>query len=104
MFPSTNIGACIEGLSLKYYLKSSVPLKSMTEEVVVTRKGQTTVPVKLRRKYGIYEGTRLQVEDTGKGILLRKATSTLELIGSGSKHASVEEMKRLLDEMRAEDQ
>jgi AbrB family looped-hinge helix DNA binding protein len=69
----------------------------MTEEVVVTRKGQTTVPVKLRKKYGIYEGTRLLVEDTGKGILLRKVTGTLEIIGSGSKHASVEEMKRLLD-------
>ena len=76
----------------------------MTEEVVVTRKGQTTVPVKLRKKYGIYEGTRLQVEDTGKGILLRKATNTLDLIGTGSKHASVNEMKKLLDEMRAEEE
>jgi len=72
-------------------------------EVVVTRKGQTTVPVELRRKYGISEGTRLLVEDTGKGILFRKTTSTLELIGSGAKQASVEEMKRLLDEMRAEE-
>ena len=75
----------------------------MTEEVVVTRKGQTTVPVRLRRKYGISEGTRLEVEDTGRGILFRKAESTLELIGSGAKSASVEEMKRLLDEMRAEE-
>ncbi len=75
----------------------------MTEEVVVTRKGQTTVPVKLRRKYGISEGTRLVVEDTGRGILFRKARSTLELIGSGAKSASVDEMKRLLDEMRAEE-
>ena len=72
-------------------------------EVVVTRKGQTTVPVELRKKYGISEGTRLLVEDTGKGILFRKTTSTLELIGSGAKRASVEEMKRLLDEMRAEE-
>jgi AbrB family looped-hinge helix DNA binding protein len=76
----------------------------MTEEVVVTRKGQTTVPAKFRRKYGIHEGTRLQVEDTGKGILFRKTTDTLELIGSGSKHASVDEMKKLLDEMRAEEE
>lgn len=76
----------------------------MTEEVVVTRKGQTTVPVKLRRKYGISEGTRLRVEDTGEGILFKKSISTLELIGSGSKHASVEEMKTLLDEMRAEEE
>jgi AbrB family looped-hinge helix DNA binding protein len=38
----------------------------MNEEEVVTRRGQTTVPVKLRKKYGIFEGTRLVVEDTGK--------------------------------------
>ena len=76
----------------------------MTVEVVVTRKGQTTVPANLRRKYGISEGTRLLVEDTGEGILLKKAVSTLDLIGSGSKRASVQEMKKLLDEMRAEDQ
>ena len=76
----------------------------MTEEVVVTRKGQTTVPARLRRKYGISEGTRLQVEDTGRGILLKKTTGTLELVGSGARHASVEEMKRLLDEMRSEEE
>lgn len=60
--------------------------------------------MRLRKKYGIHEGTRLQVEDTGKGVLFKKMTSTVELIGSGSKYASVEEMKRLLDEMRAEEE
>ncbi len=75
----------------------------MNEEVVVTRKGQTTVPARLRKKYGISEGTRLEVDDTGKGILFRKATGTIELIGSGAKFASVDEMKKLLDEMRAEE-
>lgn len=75
----------------------------MTEEVVVTRKGQTTLPIRLRKKYGISEGTRLEVEDTGRGILFRKAESILDLIGTGSKSASVEEMKKLLDGMRAEE-
>jgi AbrB family looped-hinge helix DNA binding protein len=76
----------------------------MTEEVVVTRKGQTTIPVALRKKYKISEGSRLKVEDTGEGILLKKTPNTLELLGSGSRHASVKEMKQLLDEMRAEDE
>ncbi len=76
----------------------------MTEEVVVTRKGQTTIPSKLRKKYGIDEGARLKVEDTGDGILFKKLPSILDLIGSGSKEATVEEMKRLLDEMRARDE
>ncbi|MHB2035921.1 MAG: AbrB/MazE/SpoVT family DNA-binding domain-containing protein [Nitrososphaerales archaeon] len=75
----------------------------MTEEVVVTRKGQTTIPSALRRKYKISEGTHLKVEDTGKGILFRKTPSTIELLGSGSRHATVKEMKQLLDEMRAEE-
>ena len=73
------------------------------EEVVVTRKGQTTVPAKFRKKYGISQGTRLVVEDTGEGILFKKTVGTLELIGSGSRRASVQEMKELLDEMRAEE-
>ncbi len=73
----------------------------MTQEVVVTRKGQTTIPISLRKKYGIEEGSRLRVEDTGKGILFRKVPSILDLAGTGSKEATVEEMKRLLDEMRA---
>ena len=76
----------------------------MTESVVVTRKGQTTVPIRLRRKYRITEGTRLEVEDTGTGILLKKTASILDMIGRGSAKASVVEMKGLLDEMRTEDE
>jgi AbrB family looped-hinge helix DNA binding protein len=90
-------------VELKYYHAMVVFAQIMTDEVVVTRKGQTTVPMRLRRKYGIFEGTRLEVEDTGKGIMLRKAASIIELIGSGAKSASVDEMKKLLDEMRAEE-
>jgi AbrB family looped-hinge helix DNA binding protein len=72
-------------------------------EVVVTRKGQTTIPIKLRAKYKIEKGTRLEVIDTGKGILLKPKLSTLDLAGSGAKYATPEEMKKLLDELREED-
>lgn len=72
----------------------------MEDEVIVTRKGQTTIPVKLRTKYKIEEGTRLQVLDTKDGILLRPKKSTLDLAGSGAKFASPDEMKRLLEKLR----
>jgi AbrB family looped-hinge helix DNA binding protein len=75
----------------------------MTSEVKVTRKGQTTIPAPLRDKYGIEEGTRLVVLDTGEGILFRRAESTNDLAGSGSSKATPKEMKRLLDKLRAED-
>jgi len=75
----------------------------MENQVVVTRKGQTTIPVKLRRKYKIEEGTKLTVIDTNDGILLKPLLTTMDLAGSGAKYATVEEMKKLLDELRAED-
>ncbi|MDV3278327.1 MAG: AbrB/MazE/SpoVT family DNA-binding domain-containing protein [Nitrososphaerales archaeon] len=72
-------------------------------EVKVTRKGQTTIPAPLRAKYGIEEGTKLAVLDTGEGILLRRSRTTTDLAGSGSSKATPSEMKRLLDELRGED-
>ena len=75
----------------------------LENEVVVTRKGQTTIPVRLRQKYKIEEGTRLQVIETADGILFKPKKSTLDLAGSGSQYATPEEMKKLLDKLREED-
>ncbi len=72
--------------------------------MVVTRKGQTTIPVKLRVKFKIVEGTRLEVVETGEGILFRPKKSTVDLAGSGAKFASSEEMKKRLDRLREEDE
>lgn len=71
--------------------------------MVVTRKGQTTIPAKLRVKYRIEEGTRLEVIETEDGILFRPKKSTIDLAGSGSKHATPQEMRKLLDKLREED-
>jgi AbrB family looped-hinge helix DNA binding protein len=75
----------------------------MEYEVVVTRKGQTTIPAKLRMKYGIEEGTRLEVIETKEGILFKPKETTIDLAGSGAKYATPEEMKKLLDKLREED-
>jgi AbrB family looped-hinge helix DNA binding protein len=75
----------------------------LENEVVVTRKGQTTIPVKLRAKYGIEEGTRLEVVGVEEGILFKPKKSTIDLAGSGAKYATPEEMKKLLDKLREED-
>jgi AbrB family looped-hinge helix DNA binding protein len=75
----------------------------METEVVVTRKGQSTIPARLRKKFKIEEGTRLEVVETAEGILFKPKMSTWDLAGSGSKFASAEEMKKLLDKLREED-
>lgn len=76
---------------------------SMENEVVVTRKGQTTIPARLRKKFKIEEGTRLEVVETEEGILFKPKMSTWDLAGSGAKFATPEEMKKLLDKLREED-
>ena len=73
------------------------------EEVVVTRKGQVTIPVKIRRKFKIEENSKVQiVEEDGK-IVIKKQPSIFDLAGSSAGKISVEEVKKILDEMRAED-
>jgi len=72
----------------------------LESEVVVTRKGQTTIPAWLRVKYNIEEGTRLEVVETADGILFKPKKSTVDLAGSGAKFATPEEMKKILDRLR----
>jgi antitoxin PrlF len=74
-----------------------------TNEVVVTRKGQITIPVELRRKFNIEESSKVEViEEEGK-IVIKKRPSIFDLAGSGAGKGNVEELKRMLDEMRNED-
>jgi len=75
----------------------------MESEVVVTKKGQTTIPARLRKKFKIEEGTRLEVIETSEGILFKPKKSFWDLIGSGAPYATVEEVKKELDKLREED-
>lgn len=43
-----------------------------SEEVVVTRKGQITIPVQLRRKFGIQKNTKLEVKEEEGRIVIKK--------------------------------
>jgi len=72
-------------------------------EVVVTKKGQTTIPARLRKKFKIEEGTRLEVIETEEGILLKPKKSIWDMVGTGSPFATPEEMKKLLDQLREQD-
>ena len=73
----------------------------MTEEVVVTRRGQTTIPIKIRQKLGITEGTILQVTLKDRKIIFSKAKSTLDLAGTSK--LSTKKAYELLDRIRREE-
>jgi AbrB family looped-hinge helix DNA binding protein len=72
-------------------------------EVVVTRKGQITIPVEIRRKFGIEENSKVEVVEEGGMIVIRKRPSIFDLAGSGAGKGDVQELKKMLDQMREED-
>ncbi|MBS7645406.1 AbrB/MazE/SpoVT family DNA-binding domain-containing protein [Candidatus Bathyarchaeota archaeon] len=72
-------------------------------DVSVTRKGQITIPVKLRRKFNITEGSKVKVVEENGVIVLRKLQSIFDLAGSGAGKGDAEELKKMLDRMREED-
>jgi AbrB family looped-hinge helix DNA binding protein len=78
---------------------SQNPMRTL--KVAVTRRGQTTIPAEFRKRYGIEEGSMLEIEDTGRGLLLKKAKSTTDLIGTGKRPQR--EIFDALDKMREED-
>ena len=73
----------------------------MKREVMVTRRGQTTIPTEVRRKLGIEEGSKLLVEVEGQKVIFTKVPSLFDLAGTSK--LSREEAFRRLDEMREED-
>ncbi len=66
----------------------------------VTRKGQITIPAELRRKHGIREGTRMEVLDSKRGLILRPIPRMEDLAGVDAGKYSYEEMVEKLDRLR----
>jgi AbrB family looped-hinge helix DNA binding protein len=75
----------------------------MTCESTVTKKGQITIPIKIRKKFNLEESSRVQIIEKAGEIVIKKCPTIFELGGSGAGKGKVEELKTLLDQMRAED-
>ncbi len=71
------------------------------EEVLVTRRGQTTIPNKIRKKLNIREGTRLRVETKDDKVIFSKIPSIFDLAGTG--RLTRQQAIKRLDQMREED-
>jgi AbrB family looped-hinge helix DNA binding protein len=76
----------------------------MSDQIVlVTRKGQVTIPASKRKKYGIKEGMRVLIKDSGDGILAKPITPLEDLVGVDAGKVSLHEMRKTLDEMHSRD-
>ncbi len=73
----------------------------MVEVVSVTKKGQATIPKRLRKKYGIKD--KVVVEEVESGIILKPLPSPHDEIGSLKSVFKGKTAKELLEETRKEE-
>lgn len=74
----------------------------MQSIVKVTRRGQTTIPVEFRQRFGIREGDELVVEPTENGLLLKVIPKLEEMAGVDAGFGKVEEVKQMIEKLREE--
>jgi AbrB family looped-hinge helix DNA binding protein len=70
--------------------------------VRVTRKGQTTIPVKLRQKLGINQGDELMVEVENDQLVFTPIRKLEDCAGIYAKYAHPEDIKKEIDQLREE--
>jgi AbrB family looped-hinge helix DNA binding protein len=78
--------------------------KEMETEIVVKKKGQTTIPVRIRKKLKIEEGSRLEVVITPEGLLLKPKKSFWDMLGAYAEFGTPEQVKKEIDQLRHEDE
>jgi len=76
----------------------------MSEKVKVGMRGQLVIPKKLRKKYNIETGIIIEINDTGKGLLLKPFDPVTELkgIGKGLFGDPIKYQKKLREEWECE--
>jgi AbrB family looped-hinge helix DNA binding protein len=70
--------------------------------VKVTRKGQTTIPAKIREQLGIKEGDELAVETRDQQIIFKPIPRLEDCAGIFAGHADAAELKKEIDKLREE--
>ena len=74
----------------------------MQKTVKVTRKGQTTIPARIRDELGIKEGDDLSVETVDQAVIFKRIPKIEDCAGIFAGHADVTEMKKEIDKLREE--
>ncbi len=78
-------------------------MPKLTAYSKVTKKGQITVPSRLRKRYSIEVGSSVRFEPAGEVILIRPVRNIASSGGSLSKYAKAEDvLKDLLREREKE--
>ncbi len=76
----------------------------MERVVKVTRRGQTTIPIELRRRFRIKEGSRLVVEAIDDAITMRPVPDLDDLVGSMARISNRRKANAILDRMERDEE
>jgi len=88
----------------KYNITNQLYVEKMSDEIVlVTRKGQVTIPASKRKKYGIREGMRVLVKDGVEGIVIKPITPIEDMAGVDAGKVGLAQMRQKLDNIRSHD-
>jgi AbrB family looped-hinge helix DNA binding protein len=74
----------------------------MESKVRITRRGQTTIPIEIRKKCGIKEGDQLLVSLTEDGILFKPIPKLETMAGIDAAFATPEEVNKKISKLREE--
>jgi AbrB family looped-hinge helix DNA binding protein len=74
----------------------------LQKTVKVTRKGQTTIPARIRDELGIKEGDVLSVEAVDQAVIFKRIPKIEDCAGIFAGHADLSEMKKEIDKLREE--
>ncbi len=70
--------------------------------VKITRRGQTTIPIELRRQFGLKEGDQLVAKACGNGILLNPVPKLEDMAGIDQGYATPDQINKMIDKLREE--
>jgi AbrB family looped-hinge helix DNA binding protein len=73
----------------------------LVEVSTITKKGQATIPKRLRQKYGLKD--KVMFEESECGLVLKPLPSPSEMRGSLKKYFKGKTARQLLDEARKEE-
>ena len=74
----------------------------MQKIVKITRKGQTTIPAKIRKQLDIKVGDELAVETIDQQIIFKPIPRLENCAGIFAGHADVVDLKKEIDKLREE--
>lgn len=72
-------------------------------ESIISVKGQVVIPARLRKKYGLKAGERVVFIEEDNYVIIKPRTKWIDICGSVKSRLTMEEVNKMIEEMRKDD-